>query len=86
MKLARLIFRSRRHLLVGPGSMRNSTLQQGSVLKLVRENGFQEIQIRKCNSLFLQGGLLVTKPEASSNSRDKASGCEMKSPYRLAKF
>ena len=50
VKLARLIFRARRHLFVCPGAMRDGPLQQSAVLKLVRENGFQQVEVRKFES------------------------------------
>ena len=55
MELTSLVFRAGRHLFVGPGTMRDRTLQQGTVLELVNKNGFQEVEIRSCNPLFLQG-------------------------------
>jgi hypothetical protein len=52
--------------------VRDRALKQRAIFKLVSENGFESIEIRKFDSLFLQGGPTVIKPEASSG--DKASG------------
>ena len=54
MKLPSLVLRPWRHLFVRPGAVRDGALQQGTVLKLVSENVFQGVEIRKFYSLFLQ--------------------------------
>ena len=76
MQLSRLFFRTGRHLFVGPGSMCNSALQQGTVAKLVRENRLQQVQVRKYDPLCLQDSLVVIKPEASSNLATKLPAIE----------
>jgi hypothetical protein len=77
MEPARLIFRARRNLFVGPGAMRNGTFQQGTVLKLVTENRFQQVKVRKCDPLCLQDiCLTVIKPEASSKLATKLPAIE----------
>jgi hypothetical protein len=55
MELTSLVFCSGSNLFVCPGAMRDGTFQQSAIFELVRENGFQEVEIRKCNPLFLQG-------------------------------
>ena len=55
MELAGQVLGSGSNLFVCPGAMRDSTFQQSAIFELVRENGFQEVEIRKCNPLFLQG-------------------------------
>ena len=55
MELTSLIFRSRRYLFVGPGAMCYGALQESAIFKLVSENCFEEVEVRKCNPLFLQG-------------------------------
>ena len=55
MELTSLVFRSGSNLFVCPGAMRYSTFHQSAIFELVLENGFQEVEIRKCNPLFLQG-------------------------------
>jgi hypothetical protein len=56
---ARLLFRPWRDLLVRPGPMRHCTLEQCSILKVVRKYCLQEVQIRKFISLLLQTDLIV---------------------------
>ncbi len=74
MEPARLIFRTGRDLFVGPGAMCNSTFEQGTVLKLVRENRFQQVKVRKCDPLYLQDMLRRNKAGSVVEVSDKASG------------
>jgi hypothetical protein len=60
MELTRLVLGSGRDLFVRPRAMRDSPFQQGTVLKLVTEDRFQAVEIRKINSLRFQGGLIET--------------------------
>ncbi len=74
MESARLIFRARRDLFMGPGAMRNRTFQQGTVLKLVAENRFQQVKVRKCDPLYLQDIFDCNKAGSVVEVSDKASG------------
>ena len=60
MKFARLLLVAGRNFLVRPRTMRDGTFQQGTIVKLVTENGFQAVEIRKINSLRFQGRLIET--------------------------
>jgi hypothetical protein len=84
MEPARLIFRTRRDLFVCPGAMSKGTFQQGTVLKLVRENRFQQVKVRKCDPLCLQDMYDCNKAGSVVEVSDKASGYRMKRLRRLA--
>src|SRR6185503_5618919 len=60
VELTRLVLGSGRDLFVRPRAMRDCSFQQGTILKLVTENGFQAVEIRKINSLRFQGRLIET--------------------------
>jgi hypothetical protein len=71
VKSARLFFRSWRDLLVRPGPMRHCTLEQRSILKVVRKYCLQEVQIRKFISLLLQTDLIVANTRRVVEVTDK---------------
>jgi hypothetical protein len=55
VELTSLVFGSGGHLFVCPGAMGDGTFEQSAVFELVRKDVFEEVEIRKCNLLFLQG-------------------------------
>ena len=61
MKTACLIFRSGSDLFVRPGPMRDGPLQQRAVTKVVRKSRFEQVEVRKLNPLFLQGGFICNE-------------------------
>lgn len=71
VELTSLVLGSGGNLFMGPGTMGDSAFQQRPIFKLVTENGFQEVKIRKFNSLFFQGRFIENKPEASSDRATK---------------
>ena len=61
MKTACLIFSSGSYLFVRPGPMRDGTFEQCAITKIVTEGSFEQVQVRKLNYLFFQGGFIYNK-------------------------
>ena|SRR5205809_8006008 len=57
---AGLVTGARRHLLMRPGSVCDRALEQRSVVKLVRQNCLEAIQIRIVSVVSLQASRIVT--------------------------
>ena len=72
VKSAGLFFRSWRDLLVRPRPMRYRPFEQRSILKVVRKDCLQVIQIRRLISMFLQTDLIVTNTGRVVEGADNA--------------
>ena len=56
--------------------MSDGAFEQSTILKLVSENGFEEVEIRKCDPLFLQGRSNCNKAGSIVELGDKLPAVE----------